>query len=468
MKCCFKILQDLPGKTMKYRTPYTPVALALTLLLTAMSCTHNKAPKDTSKDLNVIIIMADDLGYETIGANGGGSYETPEIDRLASKGIRFEHCYAQPLCTPSRVQLMTGIYNVRNYVRFGLLERSQTTFGHLFKNAGYNTCIIGKWQLGKEQDSPQHAGFDRHCLWQVQEGRVDSMGRDTRYSNPDLDVDGKVITYAKTDYGPKLVSDYGLDFMEKSVQDDKPFLLYYPMILTHCPFSPTPGSPEWTSDDTTILSYKGEAHFFEDMVFEMDKIIGKINHKLEELGILDNTLVVFTGDNGTDKPIVSMLNGLEIVGAKGQSSDAGTRVPLILQWPELIQTNSTNSDLIDFTDFLPTICDAAGIDIPDSLDIDGRSFLPQLLGEKGHPREWVYSWYSRSGEVSKARVFARNHRYKLYESGEFYEIPKDDKEQNPLKFEELDSDAKAVYQMLDVVLDHYEDRRLDKVPCSKK
>jgi arylsulfatase A len=106
----------------------------LALLLAAISCTHNNTSGAIDKPLNVIVIMADDLGYETIGAYGGESYKTPEIDKMASNGMRFEHCYAQPLCTPSRVQLMTGIYNVRNYVRFGLLERSQTTFGHLFQN----------------------------------------------------------------------------------------------------------------------------------------------------------------------------------------------------------------------------------------------------------------------------------------------------------------------------------------------
>jgi len=419
--------------------------------------------KGIDKPLNVIVIMADDLGYETIGANGGSSYQTPEIDRMASNGMRFEHCYAQPLCTPSRVKLMTGIYNVRNYVRFGLLNKSQTTFAHLFNNAGYTTCIVGKWQLGKDLKSPQHAGFDKHCLWQVGERRADSTGRDTRYSEPVLDVDGNLKTYAVTEYGPEIVSEYGLDFIEKSHQDGNPFLLYYPMILTHCPFSPTPGSPEWIKNDTTIMKYKGEAHYFEDMMVEMDRIVGKINRKLKKLGIQNNTLVLFTGDNGTDKPIVSFFNGREFAGAKGLSTDAGTRVPLIVQWPEVIKANSVNNNLIDFSDFLPTICEAANIKVPDSLDIDGRSFLPQLFGKKVHPREWIYNWYSRNGEVSKARVFARNHRYKLYESGEFYDIPEDYEEKKPLEFEKLGSDTKKVYQKLSAVLEHYRIRRLDKV-----
>ena len=440
------------------------LAGALIFILTIMSCKPNKQSRTVDKPVNVIVIMADDLGYETIGAYGGSSYHTPEIDRMASEGMRFDHCYAQPLCTPSRVQIMTGIYNVRNYVRFGLLDRSQTTFGHLFKNAGYATCIIGKWQLGKDPSGPQQAGFDKHCLWQVREGRMDSAGRDTRYSSPVLEVDGKLKTYAETDYGPEIVSEYGLDFIEKSHLEGKPFLLYYPMILTHCPFSPTPESPEWIQDDTTVMTYKGQVRYFNDMVGEMDKIVGKILLKLEVLGIQNNTLVVFTGDNGTDIPVVSVVNGIEVAGAKGQSTDAGTRVPLIVHWPGVVEAGSSDTSLIDFSDLLPTICDVANIEIMDTLDIDGRSFSPQLRGEKGEARKWIYSWYSRQGEVSKARVFARNHRYKLYESGEFYEIPRDYEELNPLNFEELDSDAKGVYQMLDDVLDNYKDLRLDKIP----
>jgi len=444
------------------RTRHLSHLSALALLGFLISCKPANTSINIDERPNVIVIMADDLGYETIGANGGNSYQTPQIDRLASNGMRFEHCYAQPLCTPTRVQLMTGIYNVRNYVQFGLLDPGQTTFGHLFQKAGYATCIVGKWQLGKDPASPQHAGFDKHCLWQVRGGRMDSTGRDTRYSIPVLEIDGKVITYGDADYGPEVVSQYGLQFMEKSLEKGKPFLLYYPMILTHCPFSPTPASPEWNSGDTTTMTYKGKVHYFEDMVAQMDQIVGGIISKLEELGIQNNTLVIFTGDNGTDVPVISIMNDREIAGAKGKSTDAGTRVPLIVQWPDEIKPGLINHDLIDFTDFLPTISEAANIEV-DSLDLDGRSFLPQLCGEKGNPREWIYSWYSRTGEVSKARVFARTHRYKLYDSGEFYEIPEDYEEQHPLEVSMLDADTKEVHQALDEVLEHYKNRRLDIV-----
>ena len=408
---------------------------------------------------NIIVIMADDLGYETVNANGGTSYQTPQLDQLAARGIRFEHCYAQPLCTPSRIQIMTGIYNVRNYVRFGLLEERQTTFGHIFQAAGYQTCIVGKWQLGKDPMSPRQAGFDEHCLWQVRGGRIDSTGRDTRFSQPVLETNGEIKTYEVDDFGPRVVADYGMDFMERASQTDAPFLLYYPMILTHCPFSPTPDSPEWMVDDTTVMEYKGQAPYFEDMMAYTDRIIGEINQKLVDLGIQEETLLIFTGDNGTDVPVVSLLEGREVAGAKSKSIDAGTRVPLLVQWPGHIPSGQVSQDMVDFTDVLPTICEAAQITVPDSLDIDGRSFLPQSKGTTGQPREWIYSWYSRGGKVSDARVFARNQRFKLYDTGEFYEVPQDYLEQNPLSYADLDASTQAIHDQLKAVVETYSKRR---------
>lgn len=358
---------------------------------------------------------------------------------------------------------MTGIYNVRNYVRFGLLDTTQTTFGHLFQKAEYATCVIGKWQLGKDPMSPIKAGFEEHCLWQVTTGRTDSTGRDTRFSEPVLETNGTIKTFGKTDFGPDIVSNYGLDFIERAVKKEKPFLLYYPMILTHCPFSPTPDSPEWLTDSAAVKKYKGKAEYFEDMMAHTDKIIGRINQKLVDLGIEDNTLIIFTGDNGTDKPVVSNLNGIEIAGAKGKSTDAGTRVPLIVKWPKTIKPNSVSNDLIDFSDMLPTICKAANISIPQSPKIDGQSFLPQLQGKKGQPRQWIYNWYSRSGEAEKASVFARNQQYKLYTNGQFFEVPKDYLEENPLAINQLQGKAKSDYQLLKGVLEKYQSQRLSAI-----
>lgn len=435
------------------------IAVATLFLFTQF----RQATTEVDERPNIVLIMADDLGYETVQANGGTSYLTPNLDKMAKEGMRFEQCYAQPLCTPSRVQIMTGIYNVRNYIKFGLLDTSQTTFGHLFQDAGYRTCIIGKWQLGKDPMSPRWAGFQEHCLWQVREGRVDSTGRDTRFSGPVLETNGTLKSYTKEEFGPRIVADYGMDFIERAAKDNDPFLLYYPMILTHCPFSPTPDSPEWAVDDTTVMKYKGKAHYFEDMVAYTDRIIGEINDKLVELGIAENTLVIFTGDNGTDVPVVSEMSGRTVAGAKGESTDGGTRVPLLVKWPAQIAGEQLSTALVDFSDMLPTICEATDIAIPEDLDLDGQSFLPTLKREEAKPRSWIYSWYSRNGSLEKARVFARNQRYKLYDTGEFYEVPLDYLEENPISLDSLNGEQQKVFAELKEVLESYAQRRLEDI-----
>jgi arylsulfatase A len=134
-----------------------------------------------------------------------------------------------------------------------------------------------------------------------------------------------------------------------------------------------------------------------------------------------------------------------------------------VKWPQKIKHGKVCSDLVDFSDFLPTICDVADIDIPDSLDLDGQSFFPQLKGKKGSPRKWIYSWYSRNGNIQNASIFARNHKYKLYSTGAYYKIPKDYLEQNPLLFGDLDEEAIETHKMLREVLEDYEKRRLEDI-----
>src|SRR5688572_25386512 len=176
------------------------MGVSLFLLVTVLTAAERKP--------NVILIMADDFGYEAVTANGGESYKTPHLDRLAATGMRFEHCHVQPLCTPTRVQLMTGIYNVRNYVEFGLLDPNATTFAHLLKKAGYATGICGKWQLGQAKELPQHFGFDESFLWQ-------HTRRPPRYANPGLEHNGAEKDFNRGDYGPKLINDFAIDFVAR-------------------------------------------------------------------------------------------------------------------------------------------------------------------------------------------------------------------------------------------------------------
>ena len=391
---------------------------------------------------NILLIMADDMGYECVTANGGESYSTPNLDRLARGGMRFEHCYSQPICTPSRVQLMTGIYNQRNYIRFGLLDPTVTTFGHLAKRAGYATCIGGKWQLESGLKGPNHFGFDEYCLWQV-------TRRPSRYPNPGLEVNSTLRDYDSGEYGPDLVVDYLCDFLER--KKDEPFFLYYPMILPHWPFEPTPDSADWNPKAKGVLNGQGRKKYFADMVAYTDKMVGRLVAKLEELGLRENTLVLFTGDNGTAVGVESILNGKVVIGAKGQPIDTGNHVPVIANWPGTIPAGKVNRDLVDFSDFMPTICDTIGTSVPSKLKIDGRSFLPQLHGKTGSPREWTYCWYSRNGGM-KGDEYARTQRYKLHRDGRFIDVANDPLEVNPIDTGKLDNAQRKILAMLQKVL----------------
>jgi len=396
---------------------------------------------------NIVLIMADDFGYEAVTANGGESYQTPHLDRLAATGMRFENCYVQPLCTPTRAQLMTGIYNVRNYIEFGILDLKATTFGQLLKRAGYATGICGKWQLQLDQAKglPQHFGYDESLLWQ-------QTRRPPRYANPGLELNSEEIDYSHGEYGPKLINDFALEFITR--HREHPFLLYYPMILTHDPFQPTPDSPEWNPLTKSEELQKNVKHFA-DMTAYMDKMIGRLVAKLDELGLRENTLVVFLGDNGTGVGVSSRFKGASYAGGKGTGTVRGNHVPLIANWPGKIPAGRVNTDLVASVDFLPTLCAAAGAKVPASLQIDGRSFWPQLLGQKGEPRESFYVWYARNGGPTATFEYAQSATHKLHRDGKFYDLTADRFETRPLLVATLTGAAAAEAKKLQTVLDQY-------------
>ncbi|NQT84073.1 sulfatase-like hydrolase/transferase [bacterium] len=392
---------------------------------------------------NIVLIMADDLGYECLGCNGGTSYKTPVLDELARTGVRFEHCYAQPLCTPSRVQIMTGKYNFRNYTVFGSLDPREITFGHIMQRCGYATCVAGKWQLyggGDENGTyPDKAGFDEYCLWQVKE-------RGSRYTDPTVLQNGKLHKDIKGKYGPDVFCDFITGFIER--HKSKPFFVYYPMALTHAPFEPTP--------DSKGRRQKGRRNKanFADMVTYMDKIVGRITRKLDELGLRENTLVLFTADNGTPRSITSRLGERAIEGGKGLTTDAGTHVALIASWKGTTPKGNVCGDLVDFSDFLPTLVEAVGGELPTKIVIDGRSFLPQLRGQKGNPRDWVFCYYRPRMKNRKwgLKIFARGKRYKLYGDGKLFDVPADPLEKNPINPGECGEEAAAARKRLQAVL----------------
>lgn len=408
---------------------------------------------------NIILILADDFGYECVRANGSTSYETPHLDKLAATGMRFTHCYAQPLCTPTRVQLMTGLSNVRNYVRFGYLDPQQTTFAHILKRAGYATGIAGKWQLEHGLNGPALFGFGEYCLWQL-------TRRPPRYANPGLEIDGREVDFKDGQYGPDIVHQYALDFIQK--HQAGPFLLYYPMMLTHGPFQPTPDSSNWDPKAQGENVNNDPSHF-PDMVKYLDKQIGTLVNRLDELKLRDNTLILFVGDNGTGRPIRTSFAGKTLQGGKGRTDESGMRVPLIASWPGKIPAGRVCNDLIDTTDFLPTLCTAAGTERPAVLD--GRDFLPQLLGEQGQPRDWLYCWYApNQNKADVPVIFARTLEFKLYNSGRFVKLEEDGYQEREITANEAAPEARAAREKLQKVLSEYADARpaaLRDAPVSK-
>jgi len=392
------------------------------------SCTG----KEENNKPNIVLIMTDDMGYECIGANGSTEYQTPNLDRLTETGLRFEHCYSQPLCTPSRIKIMTGKFNYRNYEDFGYLNPNQKTFGNLLQDAGYATLIAGKWQLNglnrnnldnQDVNRPYHFGFDEYCLWQLNRPKKDGE----RFANPLITQNGVDLPRDPDKYGPQVFADYIVDFIERKAH--QPFFVYYPMVLVHDPFVPTPDSPEWTNP---LRRYEKDTAYFADMVAYTDKIVGQLETKLKEKGIWENTLFIFTGDNGTHPTVVSSTKNGKVTGGKGFTKNTGNHVPFVFSWPTKLQGEGSIKSIITFADILPTICEAAGVDSL-SYKSDGNSIIKLITAEKEKVQDEIFIHYTpRWGNKEHSR-WVMNDTYKLYRDGRFFNTKIDTSENYPIE-----------------------------------
>ncbi|QHV96612.1 sulfatase-like hydrolase/transferase [Spirosoma endbachense] len=394
---------------------------------------------------NVVFILADDFGYELIGANGGLSYKTPNLDKMAREGVRFDNCFSMPLCTPSRLQLMTGKHNFRNYERFGYLNTSQKTFANLFKDAGYTTAIAGKWQLAGGPDTVRHFGFDQFCLWQI-----DKSDFWDRYKDPIL-AENQLGQKRMGAYGPDEEVKFLTNFIEQNQQ--RKFFVYYPMTLTHDPFQPTPDIPEFKSFK---INGTNDTTYFKNMVQYADRLVGQMINKLDSLKLLENTVIIFAGDNGTSVNITSQTRQGPVKGNKGYTTSAGNHVPLLVYWKGHTPSGVTRSELVDFTDVLPTMLDVAGLKKPDNFMVDGQSFWPAAMGKAGKKRDWVYSDYNPKRNDFPARKYAQTQKYKLYSDGQFFDYQNDPLENKPLSLVSLSENTRKVYDQLSKVMAHYQ------------
>jgi len=415
---------------------------------------ETKAKAGTKKP-NVILILADDCGYELFKAYGGESHRTPVLDALAAEGVVFRNCYATPLCTPTRVSIMTGKYNHRNYKTFGSFPKADETrtFGNMMKQAGYATCMAGKWQL--KGVKPSRMGFDASM-------QCDCWGG--YWTTENIWANEKRLDVAEPTYRPDIVNRFVLDFIE--AHRDEPFFVYYPMFLIHHPEQPSPDHPDKALIEKCKRVGREEMRdesVFPDMVTYMDKLVGKVVSKLDKLGIREKTILLFVGDNGTCVHR-AVVNGKTVSGGKGSMKDSGTRVPLIASWKGTAKP-AVLDDLVDITDFYPTLADAAGDGA--SAATDGVSFLPRLRGQRGTPREWAFVLFDRNGCVKwrqcvkkgqlpppdrrQGAFWARTERWKLYGDGRLYDIPNDHGERKPIRPESDTQESSSVRKKLAAV-----------------
>ena len=368
--------------------------LAPVLLSMSLDAGNRVLGADTARVPNIVLIMADDLGAAELACYGNAKHRTPHLDQLAKEGTRFQTCYATPICTSTRVLIMTGQYGFRTGY-FNFLKRvnsprpdspqydigQNTTFADLLKAQGYATGCVGKWQLtGKIPDLVNDCGFDEYRIWtwlhdlpkgEKHTGGWQSKGVPSRFWHPGILENGKYLPTKPTDYGPQLFTDYAKDFMRR--HKDQPFCLYYPMALTHTPWDPTPDLAKPGEKKRGGLKHNVEA---------MDALVGQIVQTVDELGIAERTVIIFTGDNGTEGA------------GKASVTEMGARVPLIVRCPGKVPANVVSEELSDLSDILPTLIDFAGAELPSSVTTDGVSLVPGLLNKKGPRRDWAFSYLS--------------------------------------------------------------------------
>ena len=381
-----------------------------------------------SKNPNILFILLDDLGKEWVSCYGAKDVQTPNIDQLAEQGIRFENVYSMPQCTPSRMCLFTGQYPYRNgwvnhwdVPRWGAgarydVERYECNLGLQMREAGYATAIAGKWQVNDFRVEPQAldaAGFDTWCMWTGYE--TNNPPSANRYWDPYIITDQKPAQTYEGAFGPDMFCDFVIEFAREQHQAGNPFFIYYPMVLTHTPFTTTPHEPDVESNED-----KQKA-----MVRYTDFLLGLMIDALEEMGAREDTLVIFTTDNGTAGFIVGHIGDRTIPGGKSKTIEPGCNIPFIANWPGTIPGGRVSDALVDFTDMIPTFSDLAGMEVPGKDRVDGESIAGYLRGETdGVSREWILSMGGRNEAkvspvgVENAWVFrervVRDERYKLY------------------------------------------------------
>jgi arylsulfatase A len=359
---------------------------------------------------NIIVILCDDLGYGDLACYGHPHIRTPHLDKMASEGIRFTDFYsAAPVCSPSRVGLLTGrspnragVYDWIPPARNSKPDRrhevhmrsSEVTIAQVLKQAGYATAMAGKWHCNSQfnsesQPQPGDAGFDHWMA--TQNNAAPSHANPTNFvrnADPLGELEG---------YSCQLVVDEGMDWLDRHLAAvaEQPFFLF---LSFHEPHEPVASPPEMTAGYQEVTVHEKEADYFAN-VENVDRAVGRLMAYLHEVGIDDNTLVVFTSDNGPEtlsrypNATRSWGRANPLRGMKLWTTDAGFRVAGIMRWPNGIAAGQVSTEVVSSLDFLPTFGHLAGTDIPAGLELDGTNFLPALEDEpleRNKPLLWAY------------------------------------------------------------------------------
>ena len=393
---------DTEGSQVKGRVSFSasrargglgPGLLAATFLLTLASLPGALLAGE-ERPPSFIVLLADDLGAAELGCYGNRENRTPNLDRLAAEGMRFETCYAAPICSPTRVTTLTGQYGFRTgYFHFIGREytplpsspdhevASKLTFADVLKGRGYATALSGKWQLpGKVPTLIHDCGFDEYRMWAYADnlpegvehtGAFEGAGRGlpSRYWHPCILENGKYLTTRPEDYGPDLFTDFVLDFARRN--RDRPFCAYFTSPLTHRPHLETP--------DPERPGSRRPAGFASNLEY-LDHLVGRLVRGIDGLGLGERTIIFFIGDNGTAGR------------GKGTVTELGARVPFIVRCPGTVRPGVVSRELTDISDILPTLADLAGARIPEGHPIDGKSLAPILRGASAEHRPWIFSF----------------------------------------------------------------------------
>jgi arylsulfatase A len=388
-----------------------------------------KAP---AKKPNIIFILADDLGYAEIGCYGSDRYKTPNIDKLASQGIRFTHAYSTPLSGPSRVALLTGRYAFRTGATnqdacSEVFTKAERAIPYYLKPAGYVSTCIGKW--GQLPDDPSDFSFDDYLRF---------FGSGVYWTEPEKKqkyrVNGTDLILKENEYMPDLMHKKMVEFLTEN--KNKPFFAYYSLSHVHGEITRTPDSKATTTD------------FYDDNITYMDKLVGQLRTELDRLNLSDNTILIFFSDNGTagGHADAATIGGRRLSGQKGSMLEGGSIEPLIVYWPGVTPKGQVCNDLISSTDFIPTLAEIAGATLPKDVILDGQSFNAQIHGEKGNPRTSLFVQLANN-------YWVRSADWKLNQSGELFDMSKAPFEEIPVKVDSGDQKAIAARKSLQAELD---------------